>query len=344
MVPQPPPLPLLISGLAGVAGYNAFHYFRRRFPGQVIGTRRVDNWPLRGAGVVPCDLHDRDSVARLFDRYGFASVLNCEGTCKLKSCELNPALAHRVNVLGVQNLVDQIRGTDVRLVHLSGDLVFSGTSGGGHVETDVPDPVTVYGRTMVAAEQVIAAERAHACVLRISLPMGISFNGHAGAIDWIQSRFRQLKPATLFFDEVRTPKYTDCLNALCETLLSNRLGGLYHAAGRRRLSLYEIAQVVNRVGGYDPRHLMGCYRYEAGAMPPRAGDVTMDPAKLINALGYAPFDPWPLDDCWVPTHRDWHGEREAGEPGSPELLARVLYVNPARRGTRIDLNSAPATA
>ncbi|MCU0960925.1 MAG: sugar nucleotide-binding protein [Pirellulaceae bacterium] len=344
VVEQLPPLPLLISGIAGVAGYNAFHYFRRRFPGQVIGTRRVDNWPLAGADVVPCDMHDRASVERLFDRYQFASILNCEGTCKLKSCELDPALAHRVNVVSVQHLLDQIQGTDVRLVHMSVDLVFSGTAGGGHVETDPTDPVTVYGRTMVEAEHVIAAERAQACVLRISLPMGISFNGHAGAIDWIQSRFRKSKPATLFFDEVRTPKYTDCLNLLCETLLANRLGGLYHAGGPRRLSLYEIAQIVNRVGGYEPRHLMGCYRHEAGPIPPRAGDVTMNSSKLVQALGYDPFDPWPLEDCWVPTHREWHCEREAGERGSAELLARVLYVNPARRAAGFGVNSPVATA
>lgn len=98
VVEQAPPLPLLIPGIAGVAGYNAFNFFRRRYPGQVIGTRRIDNWPLAGEGVEPCELHDRDSVARLFDRYQFASILNCEGTCKLKSCELDPALAQRVNV------------------------------------------------------------------------------------------------------------------------------------------------------------------------------------------------------------------------------------------------------
>jgi dTDP-4-dehydrorhamnose reductase len=192
---------------------------------------------------------------------------------------------------------------------------------------------------MVDAEQLISAERAEACVLRISLPMGVSFNGHAGAIDWIQSRFRKSKPATLFFDEVRTPKYTDCLNVLCETLLANRFGGLYHAGGPRRLSLYEIAQIVNRVGGYEPSHLMGCFRHEAGPIPPRAGDVTMNSSKLVNALGYDPFDPWPLDDRWVPTHRDWHRERADGEGGSAELLATVLYSNPARRPAGFDVNS-----
>src|SRR5262249_12439682 len=156
--------------------------------------------------------------------------------------------------------------------------------------------------------------------------MGISFNGHAGAIDWIQSRFRKDKPATLYFDEVRTPTYTDCLNPLLAAVLARPdLRGLYHAGGLRRLSLFQIAQIVNRVGGYRPGLRHGCLRIEAGPIPPRAGDVTMDSTKLADALGYRPFDPWPLDDEQVPTHRQWHYE---GPRGSPEMLKEVLYHNP----------------
>lgn len=323
------PRPLLITGIAGVAGYNAFHYFRDKFPGEVIGVRREDHWPLRGEGIVGCDVEDRDSLRRLFDEHAFAGVLNCGGSCALKSCELDPQMARRVNVAGVVNLLDQLAGTDTRLVHLSIDLVYSGTRGGGHVEDDPTDPVTVYGKTMVEAEEVITASRAEACILRISLPMGVSFNGHAGAIDWIQSRFKQSKPATLYFDEVRTPTYTDCLNRVLEDVLSRRkLRGLYHAGGSRQLSLFEIAQIVNRIGGYDPDNLLGCLRIEAGPLPPRAGDVTLDSNKLARALGYEPFHPWPCSDDMVPTHRQWHRERDASLPGSPELLADVLYRNP----------------
>jgi dTDP-4-dehydrorhamnose reductase len=159
--------------------------------------------------------------------------------------------------------------------------------------------------------------------------MGVSFNGHAGAIDWIQSRFKKSKPASLFFDEFRTPTYTDCLNELCDAVLASDLAGLYHAGAPRRLSLYQIAQIVNRVGGYHAEHLLGCPRIKAGPMPPRAGDVSMDSSKLVRALGYEPFDPWPNVLEFVPTHRDWHRER-SGFAGSPGLLAETLYQNPAR--------------
>ena len=71
--------------------------------------------------------------------------------------------------------------------------------------------------------------------------------------------------------------------------------GCFTPAGREPLSLFEIAQVINRVGGYDPDLLMGCPRLHAGPIPPRAGNVSMDSSKLARALGYEPFDPWPLD-------------------------------------------------
>lgn len=319
-----PPLPLLITGVAGVAGYNAFRYFRHKYGKHVVAIRRKDNWPLRGEGIVACDGDDRDGLARLFDEHQFAAVLNAEGTCKLKSCELDPLMAQRVNVTSIETLLDVIGSSSTRLVHLSIDLVYGGTRGGTHVEDDFTDPVTVYGKTMAEAERILLGKAA--AILRISLPMGVSFNGHAGAIDWIQSRFKQDKPATLYYDEVRTPTYTDCLNRLLADVMSRpHMSGLFHAGGPRRLSLFEIAQIVNRVGGYDPNLLHGCPRIEAGPLPPRAGDVSMNSSKLTRTLGYDPFDPWPLDDEHVPTHRQWHYE---GPRGTPELLKEVLYHNP----------------
>lgn len=323
-------LPLLITGIAGVPGYNAFQYFRSQFPGQVIGTRRVDNWPLSGEGIEACDVHDQQGMRRLFDRYQFGSVIYAEGTCKLKHCEKDPAMAWQVNVMGLENLIGQL-SPGTRLVHLSIDLVFSGSGTGGHREHDPTDPVTIYGKTMVAAEQVVAKNWPQACILRISLPMGVSFSGHAGAIDWIQSRFRNHKPATLYYDEIRTPIYTDCLNELLAKMLSSNTSGIFHAGGPLALSLFQIAQIVNRVGGYDPQLLHGCLRHAAGPMPPRAGNVTMDSSKLIQEIGYSPFDVWPISPEMLPTDDRWHWDRSSGPRGSQELLSEVLYRNPRRR-------------
>lgn len=319
-------LPLLITGITGVAGYNAFLYFHRRYPGQVVGIRSRQTFRLQGPGIVALDADDADGMRRLFDEHGFRAALNCVGNCALKSCELDPAMARRVNVDSALALVDNVRRHDCRVVHLSSDLVFSGTASGNHLESDPVDPVTIYGKTMVEAEAIILAAVPESALLRISLPMGPSFNHHAGAIDWIQSRFRAHRPATLYFDEVRSCTYCDDLNDVFECFLANDAAGIFHAGGPRPITLYEIAQVVNRVGGYAPELLKGCPRQDAGPMPPRAGNVSMDSTRLIEALGFQPFRPWPLGDDLQPSHRLWHFQR--AWPGSLEHLANRLYRYP----------------
>src|SRR5262245_29263518 len=319
------PLPLLITGISGVAGYNALPYFQRRHPGQVLGIRPTQTWQLVGPGILAVDTQDRDALIELFHLHRFRAVLNCTGNCALKSCELDPAMARRTNVVSAVNIATIARAFGARLVHLSSDLVFSGVGAGGYVETDAVDPVTVYGQTMAEGEQVVLNTDPEAAILRISLPMGPSFNHHAGAIDWIQSRFRNGRPATLYFDEVRSCTYTDDLNCVFELFLGNDLAGLYHVGGPRALTLYQIAQIVNRVGGYDPQLLHGCPRSAAGPMPPRAGNVSMCSDMLCAALGFQPFHPWPTEEALFPTDRMWHFRRPPEQPGSFEQIVERLY-------------------
>jgi dTDP-4-dehydrorhamnose reductase len=182
---------------------------------------------------------------------------------------------------------------------------------------------------MVVAEQLLAERVPEAALLRISLPMGPSFNRHAGAIDWIQSRFRNHRPATLYFDEVRSCTYCDDLNDVFECFLANSISGLFHLGSPRPITLYEIAQVVNRVGGYYPYLLKGCPRKDAGPVPPRAGNVSMCSDKLIAAMGYNPFQVWPFGDDLRPNHRLWHFQRAPGECGSLRRIVERLYRYPS---------------
>ncbi len=340
-LPCPVPLPLLITGVSGVAGYNAFAYFRQRYPGRVVGVRPTQTWQLVGDGVAPLDTEDRAGLRALFEEHRFAAVLNCTGNCALKSCELDPAMAWRTNVASAANIAAVARANGCRLVHLSSDLVFSGCGAGDYVETDAVDPVTVYGRTMAEGELAVRAADSGVAVLRISLPMGPSFNRHAGAIDWIESRFRNGRPATLYFDEVRSCTYTDDLNRVAEYFLAAPVEGLFHLGGPRPVTLYQIAQIVNRVGGYDPHLLKGCPRRHAGPVPPRAGNVSMNSGKLRALLGGEPFAPWPVGEELFPTDRRWHFTRPADQPGSRELLVARLYQYPGSKERRASSYPSP---
>ncbi len=317
-------LPLLITGIAGVPGYNAFHFLRRRYPGQVIGVRLTRTSGLRGDDIFGIDGEDRAGLRDLFRKYHFRSVLHSTGSCALKSCELDPVMARLINVESVAVMCELVREYGCRLAVLSSDLVYSGTLGRPYLESDPVDPVTIYGTTMVEAETLVLAQLPGAALLRISLPMGPSFNRHAGAIDWIDSRFRHGRPATLYFDEVRSCTYVDDLSRVFAWFMAGDAAGVYHLGGPRAVTLYQIGQIVNRVGGYDPDLLKGCPRRDAGPMPPRAGDVTMNSTRLVRAMGMQPFQPWPIDEL-VPDDRDWHRRRADGEEGGVQRIVDRLY-------------------
>lgn len=318
-------LPVLITGIAGVPGFNAFHYLRQRYPGQVIGVRQRQTSRLVGEDIIAIDAEDRAGHHSLFREHRFRSVLHSTGSCALKSCELDPTMARLMNVESAAVVTECIREYGGRLVFLSTDLVYSGTLGRPYRETDSVDPVTVYGKTMVDAEALITATVPEAAMLRIALPMGPSYNRHAGAVDWIDSRFRHGRPATLYFDEVRSCTYVEDLSRVFEWFLKHDTAGLFHVGGPRAVTLYQIGQIVNRVGGYDPALLHGCPRRAAGPMPPRAGDVTMNSEKLQRLMGECPFVPWPAEESLLPTGRDWHHDRPTEEQGSFQRIVECLY-------------------
>ncbi|MDR4498163.1 MAG: sugar nucleotide-binding protein [Candidatus Scalindua sp.] len=321
-------LPLLITGLTGVPGYNAFQYFRSKYPQHVTAIRPVRYWPLQGPGIVPLDIEDNRGLAALIKKKKFNSVLHAAGTCALKSCEMNPKLAYQVNVQSIKNVLKMVGTRDIRLILLSTDLVFPGKSSGCYSEEDTVSPVTVYGKTMVIAEEVVLNRYPAAVIFRISLPMGISVNGRAGAIDWIVSRFKKDNPATLYYDEVRSPFYCEDFNNIVELALGNTMRGVYHLGSHRDLSLYNIGQIVNKLGGFSPHLLQGCMRSEAATIPPRAGNVTMCNRKLINALGVDPFRNWPYHEYHVPSREDWHYDRPTHLTFSPGQIHKYLYTVP----------------
>lgn len=322
-------LPLLITGCAGVIGYNAFAYFRSRYQDQVIGVRQGTRGDIAACnGVEFADVDNELEIQRLFEKYQFKSVIHSGGSCALKACQLNPQLAWTVNVSSVMSMLAQCERFNARLIFMSVDLVYKGRlKGEFYKETDPSDAISIYGQSMSAAENLILLHRPQTCILRISLPMGKSGTGHAGAIDWIASRFKANRAATLFTDEYRTPTYCQDINLVLEEVLKrneNDFSGIFHCGQPRPVTLYQCAQIINRVGNFSPDLLYGLKTNEGAPIPPRATNVAMDSSKLINALGFNPFTPWPADESLFPTDPRWHYNRPKSEQRGWDIVEQKL--------------------
>ena len=139
-----------------------------------------------------------------------------------------------------------------RLVHVSTDVVFDGTTDRPYVESDPPSPVHDYGSAKAEAEARVLAALPDAVVVRTSLLWG-------GADDPGPQVQMTAEPGITFFDdEFRNPLEVDLLAAaLLELTERPEIVGVLHVAGADTVDRLEFARRVCRLVGVEPERLSG---------------------------------------------------------------------------------------
>jgi dTDP-4-dehydrorhamnose reductase len=175
--------------------------------------------------------------------------------------------ARSTNVVGSAVVARAARERGLRLVHLSTDVVFSGTLGRPIRESDPVDPVTEYGRTKADAETVVREAHPDAVIVRTSLIYG-------GA-EPSNHEQRALDPAMTFYeDEIRCPTAApDLAAALLELTTRAEIAGPLHVAGADAVSRLEFARLI---AGESVKG--------ASRPPDRPGDLRLDCSKAHALL------------------------------------------------------------
>lgn len=349
-------LPILVLGLNGVPGYALFRHFNKLFGGTdtnsgtsgtihpakrhpdakapLIGIRPIKHPCVFGEDVVAIDAEDTAGLTALFEKHQFKTVIDASGNCALKACECDTPRSRLLNCLQGVDAAQLAADFGCTFVRISTDMVWSGSEETAHlrpyVEDAPKDPIHNYGKHQLEAEIEISRIKPDAVMLRVPLPMDYAPGGCAGAIDWISYRFRPGRPATLYTDEFRNPVYGGDMCRVVQYILEHEFpAGIYNCGGPRRVSLYNVGQLVNAVGGYPAELLLGTPRAEAGPMPPRVGDLHINSQKLYDLLPPGFIRPWPNDDKIVPTSVDWHKTfgrdiTDKTKMGSEEAIYKLL--------------------
>jgi dTDP-4-dehydrorhamnose reductase len=88
---------------------------------------------------------------------GAGCVINCAAFTNVDASETRPDDAYRANALAAENVVRAAREVGAAVVHVSTDFVFDGAKPEPYDEFDAPNPISIYGRSKRAGEQL--AER-----------------------------------------------------------------------------------------------------------------------------------------------------------------------------------------
>jgi len=140
-------------------------------------------WELRprlaDIGAVHCvsypdiDFADPPAVRRLVRDVQPALIVNAAAYTAVDRAEDEPLVARAVNAGGPAVLAEEARRLDALLVHYSTDFVFDGAKDSPYNEDDVPDPLSVYGRTKWEGDRAVLGSGCACLVFRVSWIYGL---------------------------------------------------------------------------------------------------------------------------------------------------------------------------
>lgn len=194
-------------------------------------------------GLMPFDATGerlRDLLARLPEAFTHAVFLH--GIIDVERCAADPAGTARVNVTGIQRMVDDALAAGLVPVYASSDYVFDGARG-LYRETDAPTPCTEYGRQKLAVEQYLAALTEPWLVIRLSRVVGTARGTHSVLGPWIDE-LRSGRRMRLAVDQRFSPADVRDVAACWNLLLEAGATGLYHLAGPETFSRMALLQVL----------------------------------------------------------------------------------------------------
>ncbi|HLH52338.1 MAG TPA: SDR family oxidoreductase [Verrucomicrobiae bacterium] len=241
------------------------------------------------------DLLNFDAVQDRFSRERPDVIIHCAALSRSPECQANPDLAHKLNVQ-LTSILSRL-AADIPLVFFSTDLVFDGQKG-NYDETAAPRPLSVYAQTKVDAEKIILSNPNHT-VVRTSLNGGQSPTRDRGFNEQIRRAWEAGKNLTLFTDEFRCPIAAAVTARAVWELVTRERPGLYHLAGRERLSRWQIGQLMAaRWPKFQSQIAPGSAADYPGA--PRSPDTSLNCDKIQALLSF----PLPGLTEWLAAHPD----------------------------------------
>lgn len=147
---------LLITGSTGFLGSRLALYYK-------------DKYELLLPTHSELNVSREEAVMAYMEQFQPDIVLHCAALSNTWYCEQHPDESHRVNVQGTVKIAKACKHIGAKLVFMSSDQVYNGTPVSGPLkEQDVFQPVNVYGRHKLEAEQRALRNNPMSVALRLT--------------------------------------------------------------------------------------------------------------------------------------------------------------------------------
>ena len=146
----------------------------------------------------------------------------------------------------VDHLIKACEKNGVHLIHISTDFIFDG-SRGPLDESEKPNPISYYGESKLAAEEIIIKSKISWAILRTVLVYGVVKDmSRTNIVLWVKNSLEAGKSIQVVNDQWRTPTLaedlaTGCMLAAKKSQSLSGATGIYHVSGEEMMTPYDIA-------------------------------------------------------------------------------------------------------
>ena len=192
------------------------------------------------------DITDAKAVADVIDAHRPEVVINSAADTKVDAAETDLDAAWAVNAAGPWHLARACARTGGALLHVSTDYVFDGTLDRPYTEFDPTNPVSAYGRTKEAGEQLVRQTLERHWIVRTAWVHGRS----GGNFIKTMLRLGAERGAVSVVDDQRgSPTFADDLAAAIVQVIDEAPFGTYHRTNSGSCTWYELAERAYELAG-----------------------------------------------------------------------------------------------
>lgn len=199
------------------------------------------------------DLTKPDEVQAILTREAPELVLLLAAMTDVDKCEIHPNIAFAVNRDGPRNVANVCHAIGARLIFISTDFIFDGQKRGKYLEEDIPNPISIYGRSKLEAEQAIFHSGCDALICRTAVlygwPLPAQRDNYAS---WLVKSLGAGQKVRIVTSQYNTPTFADNL-AECLSQMTRFTGThVYHTVGSTGLSRFAFATRLAQIFGFSP--------------------------------------------------------------------------------------------
>jgi dTDP-4-dehydrorhamnose reductase len=233
------PFNVLITGCSGLLGSNLCGAYADRHNVTGVYFRHRIRYPA--VQLVQCDLADPRSTKMLAAAKPDI-VIHTAGEANVDRCERNPIVARAAICDATRNVAAVAESCGSYLIYLSTDAVFDGRNKFVR-ESDPAQPVNLYGKLKVEAEEIAALACPSSCIVRTRF-YGWSPGAQKSFVEQIISSLEQKKTVNCFTDNFSTYVYVGTLARCFGELFDTRYQGILHIVESERFSRFDFAHRI----------------------------------------------------------------------------------------------------